>query len=100
MLTSENNLTPKEPILGYLSSSETITVEGMTIRSPAPVITACWKLVQKGYDPERPLHAYRGDMLCLIATSIGAVDAGVAERVKALNALKARKKAEAAYGDV
>jgi hypothetical protein len=31
----------------------------------------CRKLIEAGYDPDRPLHAYRGDVLCLKVRSIG-----------------------------
>ena len=31
----------------------------------------CRKLVDAGYDPARPLYAYRGDTLCLKVRSIG-----------------------------
>ena len=44
---------------------------GMTARSTAPVLALCRALVTAGQDPNRPLHAYRGDVLCLRVRSIG-----------------------------
>jgi hypothetical protein len=45
--------------------------EGISVRGSAPVLAMCRKLVEAGYDPATPLHAYRGDTLCLTVTSIG-----------------------------
>ena len=41
-----------------------------TVRSGAPVLAMCRKLIEAGYDPARPLHAYRGDTLCLKIRSL------------------------------
>jgi hypothetical protein len=35
------------------------------------VFALCRALVTAGHDPNRPLHAYRGDVLCLRVRSIG-----------------------------
>jgi DNA polymerase len=37
----------------------------------APVLDLARKLVNAGQDPDRPLHAYRGEVLCLRLRSIG-----------------------------
>ena len=60
-----------EIIHAELSGSDTCTAEGYTIRANAPVLALCRKLVDVGYDPTRPLHAYRGNTLCLKIRSIG-----------------------------
>jgi hypothetical protein len=41
------------------------------VTGAAPVLAMCRKLVEAGHDPSRPLHAYRGDTLCLKVRSIG-----------------------------
>ena len=41
------------------------------MRAMAPVLAMCRKLIADGDDPDRPLHAYRGAVLCLIVRSIG-----------------------------
>jgi hypothetical protein len=43
---------------------------GITVRATAPVLALCRRLVEAGYDPETPLEAWRGDMLCLRVRSI------------------------------
>jgi hypothetical protein len=35
------------------------------------MLATCRKLIELGYDPARPLHAFRGDVLCLKVRSIG-----------------------------
>jgi hypothetical protein len=60
-----------EIIRAELSGSDTCTAEGCTIHANAPVLALCRKLVDEGYDPTRPLHAYRGDTLCLKIRSVG-----------------------------
>ena len=45
--------------------------EGYSVRANAPVLALCRKLVENGYDPARPLHAYRGNTLALTVTAIG-----------------------------
>jgi hypothetical protein len=45
--------------------------EGHAVRAAAPVLAMCRKLVEAGRDPATPLHAYRGDMLCVKVRSIG-----------------------------
>ena len=47
------------------------SAEGHTGRGLSPVLALCRKLVEAGFDPGLPLHAYRGDILCLTVRSIG-----------------------------
>jgi hypothetical protein len=57
-------------IKAEIIGSDKCTAEGFTVRSAAPVLALCRKLVDAGYDPTAELHAYRGDMLCLKISSI------------------------------
>jgi hypothetical protein len=43
----------------------------VTVTSSSPVLALCRKLFERGHDPARPLHAYRGDTLALRVRSIG-----------------------------
>jgi hypothetical protein len=58
-------------IRAELIGSDCCSALGMTARSTAPVLALCRALVTAGQDPNRPLHAYRGDVLCLRVRSIG-----------------------------
>ena len=62
---------PSQPIRAELHGSDTCTAEGITARGQAPTLTLCRLLVDAGVNPHRPLHAYRGDTLCLTVRSIG-----------------------------
>jgi hypothetical protein len=57
-------------IRAELSKSDTCTAEGITVRATAPVLAMSRKLMDAGYTPTRPLHAYRGDVLCLKVRSL------------------------------
>ena len=65
--------TPNQPvrIRAALIGSDCCEAEGITVRAAAPVLALCRKLVTAGHDPERPLHAYRGNVLALRVCSIG-----------------------------
>jgi hypothetical protein len=52
-------------------ASNACTALGITARAEAPVLALCRLLVAAGHDPGQPLHAYRGDVLCLKVRSIG-----------------------------
>ncbi len=54
-----------------LKRSDRCSALGIEVRSAAPVLLLCRKLVAAGYDPATPLEAYRGDMLCLKIRTIG-----------------------------
>ena len=58
-------------IRAELDKSDTCHSEGHTVRAYAPVLAMCRKLLEAGYDPARPLHAYRDGILCLKVSSIG-----------------------------
>ena len=58
-------------IRAELIGSDCCSALGMTGRSSAPVLALCRALVTAGQNPNRPLHAYRGDVLCLCVRSIG-----------------------------
>src|SRR5262249_17442486 len=58
-------------IFAELIGSNTCTAAGITVVDRAPVLALCRALVTAGQDPNRPLHAYRGDVLCLCVRSIG-----------------------------
>jgi hypothetical protein len=58
-------------IFAELIGSNTCTAAGVTVVDHAPVLALCRALVTAGQDPNRPLHAYRGDVLCLYVRSIG-----------------------------
>jgi hypothetical protein len=60
-----------QAIFAELIGSNTCTAAGVTIVDHAPVLALCRALVTAGQDPNRPLHAYRGDVLCLCVLSIG-----------------------------
>jgi hypothetical protein len=73
-----DGVTPIEPILIELSpvraaiiGDDTCTADGITARAHAPALALCRKLIEAGCDPDRPLHAYRGDTLSLRVRSIG-----------------------------
>lgn len=73
-IASANTSKPQElttPIRATLIGCDRCEVEGHTVRAYAPVLAMCRELVAAGYDPATPLEAYRGDMLCLKARSIG-----------------------------
>jgi len=59
------------PIRAIIVGSDRCEAEGISDRASAPVLAICRKLVEAGYDPATPLHAYRGDVLCLKVRTIG-----------------------------
>ena len=64
---------PKQPvpIRAALIGSDRCEAGGISVCGAAPVLALCRKLVSAGHDPERPLHAYRGNVLALRVRSIG-----------------------------
>jgi hypothetical protein len=60
-----------EPIRAEISGGDRCKAEGHTVKAAAPVLALCRRLIEAGYDPATPLHAYRGDVLCLKVRSIG-----------------------------
>jgi hypothetical protein len=60
------------PIRAALIGGDQCVAFGLKVRAPAPVLAMCRELIAAGYDPRRPLHAYRGnDVLALKVRSIG-----------------------------
>ena len=66
-----SNAPTQTAIRAELISSTACTAAGITVVDHAPVFALCRVLVTAGQDPNRPLHAYRGDALCLRVRSIG-----------------------------
>ncbi len=62
---------PDSPLIARIIGSDRCECENFTVKHSAPVLALCRKLVEAGYDPGRPLHAYRGSTLCLTVRSIG-----------------------------
>jgi hypothetical protein len=61
-----------QAIRAELSGDDTAAAEGLTAKTNAgPALALCRKLIDAGFDAQRPLHCYRGDRLCLKVTSIG-----------------------------
>jgi hypothetical protein len=60
-----------QAIFAELIDSNTCVAAGITVVDHAPVFALCRALVKAGQDSNRPLHAYRGDALCLRVRSIG-----------------------------
>jgi hypothetical protein len=59
------------PIRAEIDKSNRCDAAGYTVTGYSPVLAMCRKLVEVGFDPATPLHAYRGDTLCLTVSSIG-----------------------------
>jgi hypothetical protein len=64
---SSSNL---QPIHAELNGGDICTALGLVAQSSSPLIALCRALIRAGHDPSSPLHAYRGDMLCLRVRSI------------------------------
>jgi hypothetical protein len=58
-------------IRAEIIGSDRCDAEGHTVRAAAPVLAMCRKLLTAGYDPNRPLNAYRGNVLALRVCPIG-----------------------------
>lgn len=61
---------PQAIINGKLTGSNCCTALGIIATGPSPVISLCRMLIAAGHDPGLPLHAFRGDTLCLTVYSI------------------------------
>ena len=71
---NSQRLSPKQaptPVHAELIGSDTSIALGITAHGNTPVLALCRQLIDTGIDPATALHAYRGDMLCLIVRSIG-----------------------------
>jgi hypothetical protein len=59
-------------VRAQLLGSNQATAHGVTVSGRnAPVLALCRALIEAGHDPDTPLEAYRGDLLCLRVRSIG-----------------------------
>ena len=68
---TESILSEPSPVRAAIIGNDTCTADGITARAHSPALALCRKLIEAGYDPDRPLHAYRGDTLSLRVRSIG-----------------------------
>ena len=59
------------PLRAELIGSDRCTIPGFAATSGTPVLALCRTLLAAGFDPDHPLHAYRGDKLALYVCSIG-----------------------------
>jgi hypothetical protein len=59
------------PIRAEIFGFDRCEAEGHTVKASAPVLAMCRELIAAGFDPGRPLQAYRGNVLCLKVRSIG-----------------------------
>ncbi len=57
--------------LADIIGSDQCQAEGFTARGSSPVLAICRKLIEAGFDPDLPIRADRGDVLCLTIRSIG-----------------------------
>jgi hypothetical protein len=60
-----------DTVIRSLTGSDRCEAEGLAVKHNAPVLAMCRALIDAGCDPERPLEAYRGDVLCLRVSNIG-----------------------------
>src|SRR5262245_52569911 len=70
-LSYHNSSPTQQVIRAELIESDTASACGVTASGAAPLLKLCRDLVEAGFDPATPLHAYRGTMLCLRVRSIG-----------------------------
>jgi hypothetical protein len=50
--------------------SDRCSAEGLEVRANAPGLAMCRKLLESGYDPDRPLHCFWGETLAMKISSI------------------------------
>jgi hypothetical protein len=62
----------KQAVRAEIIGENRCSAEGCTVQAPAPVPALCRKLIEVGVNPDRPLLAYRGEVLSIIVKSIGA----------------------------
>ncbi len=69
--TAEKSPRQVRVIRAEIVGADQCHAEGYHVGGAAPVLAICRKLIAAGLDPGRPLHAYRGNTLCLVVRSIG-----------------------------
>jgi len=60
-----------QPIRAEIVGNSQAMAAGVTVQGKAPVLSLCRQLIAIGHDPQTPLEAYRGKVLCLRVRSIG-----------------------------
>ena len=60
----------RQPIIAQFIKSNICTAEGLEVRANGPGLAMCRKLLEADYDPDRPLHCFRGDTLAMKISSI------------------------------
>ena len=59
-----------KPIIAQFIKSDRCSAEGLEVRASGPALAMCRKLIEAGYDPDRPLHCFRGETLAMKVSSI------------------------------
>ena len=59
-----------KPIIAQFIKSDRCSAERLEGRANAPALAMCRKLLEAGYDPDRPLHCFRGKTLAMKISSI------------------------------
>jgi hypothetical protein len=68
---SSSHTSPQtQAIRAEIIGDDTCAAESITARGSAPVLKLCRLLAAADHDPNQPLHAYRGGMLCIIVRTI------------------------------
>jgi hypothetical protein len=70
-IANSRSHTTQAPIRSELIGDNTCTTAGLIARGSAPVLALARLLIEAGHDSNRPLHAFRGDILALTIRSIG-----------------------------
>ena len=82
--------TPKTSIIAAVEGSDLCHAAGYTVKDRGPVLAMCRLMVQSGFDPQRPLLAFRGSELAMrIKTIAYGAHYAVAENQKRFRAAKA-----------
>jgi hypothetical protein len=81
---------PKTSIIASVEGSDLCRAEGYTVKDHSPVLAMCRTLVEAGLDPQRPLLAFRRDVLAMrIKTIELGAHFSVVENQKRFRAAKA-----------
>jgi hypothetical protein len=62
--------TRKQDIIAAVEGSDLCHAAGYTVQDSSPILAMCRLLVQAGFDPQRPLLAFRGAELAMRIKSI------------------------------
>jgi hypothetical protein len=60
----------RDPIIAAITGSDSAVVMSISVRSTSPLLCLCRALLRAGTDPNRPLRAFRGDVLALTIRSL------------------------------